>query len=48
MGDLNIVENSEIDCLVNRGGTDPVTARDALSEFTTELNLADGWRRRNP
>lgn len=48
MGDFNVVENPEVNCLINRGGADPVAARDALSEFTTELNLADGWRRRNP
>jgi ribonuclease HI len=48
MGDFNLVENPEIDRLTNRGGMDPMTARDALSEFTTHLNLTDGWRRRHP
>ena len=47
LGDLNVVENPEIDRLNNRG-TDPVAARNALSELVTELNLTDGWRRRNP
>jgi hypothetical protein len=48
MGDFNLVENPELDRLVNRGGADPVAARDALSAFTTELLLSDGWRRRHP
>jgi len=48
MGDFNLVENPEIDRLLNRGGTDPISARLALSEFTTELNLTDEWRRRHP
>ena len=47
-GDFNIVENPEIDRLVNRGTTDPVAARESFSEFTTALNLADGWRRCHP
>jgi len=48
MGYFNIVENPEIDRLVNRGGADPASVRSAFSDFTTGLNLADGWRRRNP
>ena len=48
MGDFNLVENPEVDRLHNRGGADPMTARNAMSELTTELNLTDGWRRRNP
>ncbi|KAF9780846.1 Endonuclease/exonuclease/phosphatase, partial [Thelephora terrestris] len=48
LGDLNLVENPEIDRLNNRGGSDPEAARIELSELTTELDLTDGWRRRNP
>ena len=48
VGDFNIVENPEIDRLMNRGNTDPTSARNALSSFTMDLNLADGWRRRHP
>jgi len=48
MGDFNLVENPGIDRLANSGNSDPTRAQDALSEFTTELNLADGWRRRHP
>ena len=44
LGDFNLVENPEIDRLNNRQGMDPMVARNALSSFTTELNLADGWR----
>jgi len=48
LGDFNLVENPEIDRLNNRRGADPPAARSAMTELTTELNLADGWRRRNP
>ncbi|KAF9783298.1 Endonuclease/exonuclease/phosphatase, partial [Thelephora terrestris] len=48
LGDLNLVENPEIDRLNGGRGTDPQAARLALSELVTELNLADGWRRRHP
>ena len=48
MGDFNLVENPEVDRLHHRGMADPPRARDAMSELTTELNLTDGWRRRNP
>ena len=48
MGDFNLVENPEIDRLNNRRGADPMTARNTMSKLTTELNLTDGWRRRNP
>jgi ribonuclease HI/exonuclease III len=48
MGDFNLIENPEIDRINNRRGADPQTARQALSELTTELNLTDGWRRRHP
>lgn len=48
LGDFNLVENPEIDCMNNRRGTDPSAARTALSELVTELNLVDGWRRRHP
>ena len=48
LGDFNLVENPELDRLYNRGGTDSLTAREALSELTTELNMTDGWRRRHP
>ena len=48
MGDFNLVENPEIDRLNNRRGADPPTARDAMSHLVIELNLANGWRRRNP
>ena len=48
MGDFNLVENPELDRLNNRRGADPMVARNAMSELTTELNLADGWRRRHP
>ena len=48
VGDFNIVENPEIDRLMNRGTADPMGARNAFAEFTMELNLADGWRRRHP
>ena len=48
MGDFNLVENPEIDRLNNRRGTDPTAARNAMTELTTELNMADGWRRRHP
>jgi len=48
LGDFNLVENPEIDRLNNRGGTDPITARNALSDLVVELNLTDGWRRRHP
>ena len=48
MGDFNLVENPELDRLNNRRGADPLVARNAMSEFTTELNLADGWRRKHP
>ena len=47
-GDFNLTENPEIDRLHNRGGADPLAARIAMSELTTELNLADGWRRKHP
>ena len=42
MGDFNLVENPKVDRLHNRGGADPVTARNAMSELMTELNLMDG------
>ena len=45
VGDFNIVENPEIDRLKNSGTADPANARESLSNFTTSLNLADGWRR---
>ena len=48
VGDFNIVENPEIDRLANNGLTDPANARQSFSDFTTNLNLADGWRRRHP
>jgi len=48
LGDFNLVENPEIDRLNNRRGTDPLTARNALSDLIVELNLTDGWRRRHP
>ena len=48
VGDFNLVENPEVDRLHNRGGADPAAARSAMSELTTELNLTDGWRWRNP
>ena len=48
MGDFNLVENPEIDRLNNRRGTDPTAARNAMTELTTELNMADGWRRHHP
>ena len=48
MGDSNLVKNPEVDRLHNRGGADPVTARNVMSELTMELNLMDGWRWRNP
>ena len=48
VGDFNLVENPEIDRLRNSGRADPQTAREAMSEFNVELNLADGWRRRHP
>ena len=48
VGDFNLVENPKVDRLHNRGGADPTAARSAMSELTTELNLTDGWRRRNP
>ena len=48
VGDFNLVENPELDRLINGGGSDPAAARSALSAFTTELNLADGWRHRHP
>ena len=48
LGDFNLVENPELDRLNNRRGADPPVARTALSQLVTELNLADGWRRRHP
>ena len=45
VGDFNIVENPEIDRLSNRGTADPTNARESFSNFSTSLNLADGWRR---
>ena len=48
MGDFNLVENPEIDRLNNRRGADPAAARNAMTGLTTELNMADGWRRRHP
>jgi ribonuclease HI/exonuclease III len=48
MGDFNLVENPEIDRLINRGGADPPAARDELSNFVVDMNLANGWRRRHP
>ena len=48
LGDFNLVENPELDRLNNRRGADPPAARTALSQLVTELNLADGWRRRHP
>ena len=47
LGDFNLVKNPKIDRLNNRG-TDPTTARDALSNLTVTLDLADGWRRCHP
>ena len=48
LGDLNLVENPEIDRLNNRRGTDPTAAREALTNLTVKLDLTDGWRRRHP
>ena len=48
MGDFNLVKNPGIDRLTNGGNSDPTGAQEALSEFTTNLNLVDGWRRRHP
>ena len=48
LGDFNLVENPEIDRMTNRGGADPLTARKAMSNLVTHLNLTDGWRRRHP
>ena len=48
MGDLNLVENPEIDRLNNRRGADPQAARTEMSNLIVELNLADRWRRRHP
>ena len=48
MGDFNLVENPEIDRLKNKGGTDPLAARNVMSNLTIELNLTDGWRRKHP
>ena len=47
VGDFNIVENPEIDRLQNSGTADPAKARETFSNFSTNLNLADGWRRRH-
>ena len=44
VGDFNLIENPEIDRLRNSGRANPQTAREAMSEFNVELNLADGWR----
>ena len=48
LGDFNLVENPEIDRLNNRRGTDPMAAREALTNLTVKLDLTDGWRRRHP
>ena len=48
LGDFNLVENPKINRLINRGGTNPTAARNALSELAVELNLVDGWRRQHP
>ena len=48
MGDLNLVENPEMDRLNNSRGADPQAAWTAMSDLMVELNLTDGWRRRHP
>ena len=48
MGDLNLVENPEMDRLNNSRGADPQAARTTMSDLMVELNLTDGWRRRHP
>ena len=48
IGDFNLVENPELDRLNNRRGADPLTARDAMANLVVELNIANGWRRKNP
>ena len=48
MGNFNLVENPKLDRLNNRRGVDPLEARDAPANLTTEFDLVDGWRHRHP